>query len=195
MPSPLLLVTLHPDPNSFCMALGDAYATGAKEDGHTVLRHDLAHMNFDPDFGSASYRQKKPLEPDLLRLHDDLLATRHLVLVAPMWWGSLPAKAKGLFDRLLLPGFAFDPRQRQMGLPKPLLTGRTARLIVTSDSPGWYFRLWHGQAMRRQIEGQILRFVGIKPQGFTHFSPIETSSQTRRDGWLRQMHTMGKTGG
>jgi putative NADPH-quinone reductase len=192
MPAPVLLVTLHPDAASFNTALADAYAAGAAAAGHAVLRHDLAAMRFDPDFGFAAYRDSKPLEPDLTRFQADLLAASHIVLVAPMWWGGLPARAKGLFDRVLLPGFAFDPRQRRMGLPKPLLTGRSARLVLTSDSPGWYFRLAHGAALRRQVEGQILRFCGIRPAGFTHFSPVQHSTPERRAAWLDQMRALGR---
>lgn len=192
MPAPVLLVTLHPDAASFNTALADAYAEGAAAAGHAVLRHDLAAMQFDPDFGFASYRGAKPLEPDLDRFRADLLAARHIVLVAPMWWGGLPARAKGLFDRVLLPGFAFDPRERRFGLPKPLLTGRTARLVLTSDSPGWYFRLVHRAALRRQVEGQILRFCGIRPSGFTHFSPVLSSTPERRAAWADQMRALGR---
>ena len=192
MPAPVLLVTLHPDPASFNTALADAYAEGAAAAGHAVLRHDLAAMQFDPDFGFASYRDRKPLEPDLERFAADLLAARHIVLKAPMWWGGLPARAKGLLDRVLTPGFAFDPRQRRFGLPKPLLTGRTARLVLTSDTPGWYFALAYRSALRRQVEGQILRFCGIRPTGFTHLSPVQGSSPEQRASWLEAMRALGR---
>jgi putative NADPH-quinone reductase len=192
MPAPVLLVTLHPDAASFNTALADAYAAGAASAGHALLRHDLAAMQFDPDFGFASYRGAKPLEPDLERFAADLLAARHLVLVAPMWWGGLPAKAKGLFDRVLVPGFAFDPRKRRFGMPKPLLTGRTARLVLTSDTPGWYFGLAYRSALRRQVEGQILRFCGIRPTGFTHLSPVQDSTPERRAAWLGAMGALGR---
>jgi NAD(P)H dehydrogenase (quinone) len=191
MPSPILLVTLHPDPASLSNALADAYAEGARASGHPVLRHDLATMVFDPDLGAGGYRGKKPLEPDLQSLRADMVAAGHWVLVAPIWWGGLPARAKGVFDRTLFPGFAFDPRKRRWGQPMPLLSGRTARVVLTSDSPDWYFRLVHRAALRRQIDGQILRFCGIKPIGFTHFSPVETSTDAQRMDWLAQMRALG----
>ena len=33
---------------------------------------------------------------------DSLTWAEHVVLILPMWWGGLPAKTKGLFDRTLL---------------------------------------------------------------------------------------------
>ena len=191
MPSPILLVTLHPTPASLSHALADAYGAAAVAQGHDLRRHDLSALRFDPDLGPGGYRAQKPLEPDLLALRADMIAARHWVLVGPMWWGGLPARAKGLFDRTLLPGFAFDPRERRWGLPKPLLRGRTARVVLTSDSPDWYFRLVHRAALRRQIEGQILRFCGIRPVGFTHFAPVERSTEARRAGWIDQMRCLG----
>lgn len=131
------------------------------------------------------------MEPDLERLRDDLLGARHLVLVAPMWWGGLPARAKGLLDRLLLPGLAFDPRRRRLGLPEPLLAGRSARLILTSDTPGWAFRLVYGQALRRQMARQVLGYVGIRPMAFTHLSPVLDSPPERRATWLAQCRALG----
>ncbi|MGR3435708.1 MAG: NAD(P)H-dependent oxidoreductase [Shimia sp.] len=63
------------------------------------------------------------------------------MIAAPLWWGGLPAVTKGLFDRILLPGRAFDTRQMRLGLPRPMLKGRSARLILTSHTPRWYMRL------------------------------------------------------
>ena len=46
----------------------------------------------------------------------------------------MPAKLKGLFDRALLPGRAFDTRDTDwMGMPTPMLSGRTGRVIVTEQ--------------------------------------------------------------
>jgi NAD(P)H dehydrogenase (quinone) len=191
MSQPILLVTLHPNPSSFCAALADAYAQGASLSGHTVLRHDLWQMAFDPDFGPHGFAGAPALEPDLLRLREALLLAKHVVLVAPMWWGGLPARAKGLIDRLLLPGFAFDPRERQLGLPKPLLQGRSARLILTSDTPGWAFRFFYAQALRHQIARQVLGFVGIKPMGFTHLSVVQDAPALQRQAWLHQVRALG----
>jgi NAD(P)H dehydrogenase (quinone) len=189
----ILIADLHPGRLSLSAALAQAYRDGASAAGHQTRSLALSEMAFNPDLGQAGFRNAPALEPDLEGFRDALTWAEHVVLITPMWWGGLPAKAKGLMDRTLLPGFAFDPRQRRMGLPTPLLTGRTGRLILTSDTPGWAFRLMYARALKRQIQRQILAYVGIKPQGFTHFSPVERSTDQIRARWLDQARTLGQT--
>ncbi len=195
MPASILVFSLHPGPRSFNHALADAVADGARGAGHQVTRMNLSEMQFDIDFGQSGYRGAKPPEPDLEAALSAISAARHVTFVTPMWWGGLPAKAKGFFDRAFLPGRAFDPRIRRFGLPRPLFAGRTARLVMTSDTPGLFFRFAYGAAMRRQVERQILDFCGLKPRGFTHFSPVESSTAGMRDRWLSRARAIGASGG
>lgn len=193
MPRRILALTLHPAPVSFNAALVETYAEAAAGQGHELRQHALHALEFDTDFGQAGYANAKPLEPDLEAFMEDLAWAEHLVLSTPMWWGGLPAKAKGLFDRTFLPGRAFDPRQPQIfGLPKPLLTGKTARVFVTSDTPDIAFNWVYGGGLRKQLSRQILGFVGIKPVRFSHFSPVEHSDSERRQAWLSQARALGQ---
>ncbi|MDZ4087192.1 MAG: NAD(P)H-dependent oxidoreductase [Tabrizicola sp.] len=187
----ILVVDLHPARLSLSAALAQAYRDGAQAAGHEVRIARLSEMSFDPDFGHAGFRNAPALEPDLEAFREDLLWAEHVVLITPMWWGGLPAKAKGLFDRTLLPGFAFDPRQRRMGLPIPLLSGRTAHFMLTSDTPSWAFWLMYGQALKRQVQRQILSFVGLKPVRHTHYSPVEHSTPRIRARWLEDTRLLG----
>lgn len=188
------MVNAHPAVTSFSGALADAYEQGAVAAGHVVRRHNLHEMAFDDDFGQAGFRGAKPLEPSLLAFMESLHWSQQIVLVTPMWWGGLPARAKGLFDRAFLPGTAFDPRHKTMGLPKPLLAGRGARLILTSDTPWWAFSLLYRSAVRHQVTNQIFGYVGVKPTRFTHLSPVEHSTPEIRAGWLRDIGALGGKG-
>jgi NAD(P)H dehydrogenase (quinone) len=188
----ILIADLHPGRVSFSAALAQAYREGAEAAGHQIRTASLSQMAFNPDFGQAGFRNAPALEPDLEAFREDLTWAEHVVVITPMWWGGLPAKAKGLFDRTLLPGYAFDPRQRKAGLPKPLLAGRTGRLILTSDTPGWAFWLMYARALKNQVQRQILSFVGIKPKGFTHFSPVEHSTDPIRARWLAHTRALGQ---
>jgi NAD(P)H dehydrogenase (quinone) len=187
----ILVADLHPARVSLSAGLAQAYRKGAEASGHQVRHAALSAMEFNPDFGQSAFRNAPALEPDLERFREDLTWAEHVVLVSPMWWGGLPAKAKGLFDRILLPGYAFDPRQRSAGLPKPLLAGRTARFILTSDTPGWAFWLMYRRALCHQVQRQILSYVGIRPMKTTHFSPVEHSTDQIRKAWLTEANGLG----
>jgi putative NADPH-quinone reductase len=94
-----------------------------------------------------------------------------------------------------LPGWAFDPRnQTKTGLPVPLLTRRTARAIVTSDTPDFFFGLLYRKALLRQIKGQILQFVGMKPTKITHFAPAGKAQSNKVDAWLKKVEELGRNG-
>jgi putative NADPH-quinone reductase len=190
----ILVADLHPGRLSFSAALAQAYREGAEAAGHQTRSVTLSGMTFNPDLGQSGFRNAPTAEPDVQAFRDSLAWAEHVVLISPMWWGGLPAKAKGLFDRSLVPGFAFDPRQRRMGLPRPLLAGRTGRVILTSDTPGWAFWLIYARALRHQMQRQILAYVGIAPRGFTHFSPVEHSTDQIRARWLAQTRALGQSG-
>lgn len=181
----------HPAAASLSRHFALAYAQAAESAGHSVRVAHLHDLSFDSDFEFGSYRQIKPLEPDLERFLDDLEWSEHLVLLTPMWWGGLPAKLKGLIDRALLPGRAFDTLNVKWGLPKPLLGGRTARVIITSDTPGWFFRLAYRNALIWQIRGQILGFVGFKPSRFNHFSGASDAKPDQVEAWTARVRKLG----
>jgi NAD(P)H dehydrogenase (quinone) len=112
-----------------------------------------------------------------------------------MWWGGLPAKLKGLIDRTFLPGWAFDSRQRtKTGMPLPLLTDKTARAFVNSDTPDLFFGLLYRKALLRQIKGQIFEFSGIKPARITHFAPASHADERKVGPWLSTVRTLAQQG-
>ncbi|MFG6592789.1 NAD(P)H-dependent oxidoreductase [Sulfitobacter sp. 1A12157] len=104
----------------------------------------------------------------------------------------MPAKLKGLFDRVLLPGTAFNTREKTwLGMPKPLLNGRTGRVIMTSDTPNWFFRLVYRNAMIRQLRAQIFGFTGITPLHVTHFSEASEPLPDKVEEWSKQVANLG----
>ena len=150
--------------------------------------HDLS---FDVDFGQTGYRNAKTLEPSLEHVLADLTWCEHLVITTPMWWGGLPAKLKGLFDRVFLPGKAFDPRKMRFGLPAPLLRGRSARVVITSDTPWWWMRLAYKNGLFWQLKRQVLGYVGIRPTRITHLSNASHLAEQDADRWLKQVAALG----
>jgi len=188
----ILVLNGHPAERSLSRTFAETYAAAAEANGHDVRTVHLDGLEFDLDFGRSSYDEAKPLEPALEQLLADVEWSDHLVLTTPLWWGGLPAKLKGLIDRMFIPGRTFDSRNKTtIGLPRPLLSGRTARVLVTSDTPGWFMRLAYRQALFHQLRGQIFGFVGFKPTRISHFTGASKPKPGLVDRWVAQVQKLG----
>lgn len=189
----IFILNGHPAAQSLSRSLAEAYAGAARAAGHEVRTTHLHDLEFDADFEFGGYRAIKPLEPGLEATLADLEWAEHVVVLSPMWWGGLPGKLKGLFDRILLPGRAFDTRNlNAMGMPSPMLTGRSGRVIVTSDTPGWFLRFAYANAMLRQLRDQILGFIGIKPAKITYFAGASHPKEGLVERWMDQVARIGR---
>lgn len=180
---PALVIDGHPNPDSLTSALARAYAD-AHPDATLLAVRDL-----DVDLVlHRGVRGEQPLEPDLLRVAELLRSADHVVVATPVWWESTPALLKGFLDRLLQAGWAYTYRGHR---PVGLLAGRSGRLLVTADSPGWYLRM-RGSATARQLRGGTLRFVGMKPVAITRFTSVRTSDAARREGWIETARDLAR---
>ncbi|MGV8887408.1 MAG: NAD(P)H-dependent oxidoreductase [Pseudomonas sp.] len=180
----ILVILGHPSSDSFCGALAERYAQSALRAGHEVRQLFLGAMDFDPVLREG-YQQAQPLEADLRRAQTDILWAEHLTLVYPIWWGGVPALLKGFFDRVFLPGFAFKYREGK-AFPDKLLHGRSAHLLVTMDTPPWYYRWVYRMPGLHQIRKTTLAFCGIEPKRTLTFGPILGASASQREAWLLQ---------
>lgn len=180
----ILVILGHPSSNSFCGALAERYAQSALRAGHEVRQLWLGTMDFDPVLREG-YQQVQPLEADLRQAQADILWAEQLTLVYPIWWGGVPALLKGFFDRVFLPGFAFKYREGK-AFPEKLLRGRSAHLLVTMDTPPWYYRWVYRMPGLHQVRKTTLAFCGIEPRHTLTFGPILDSSAAQREAWLLQ---------
>jgi putative NADPH-quinone reductase len=191
MPKRIYILNGHPGAASLSHLLTSTYAESARAAGHKVRISNLHDLEFDADFGEGGYQNTKPLEPALEQVLEDLEWSEHVVLATPMWWGGVPAKLKGLFDRVLLPGRTFDTRVKTFGLPTPLLTGRTARVLLTSDTKSWLLRWVYHNAILNQLRCQIFTFIGIKPTRVSQFADASHPAKGAVDRWLTVVRRLG----
>ncbi|GIP22065.1 MULTISPECIES: NAD(P)H-dependent oxidoreductase [Paenibacillus] len=185
----IAVINGHPYPGSLCQGLMDAYVEGARSSGAEVRTIELGKLNFNPNL-MYGYSKRMELEEDLLAAQDTMKWAEHLVFVYPTWWGTMPAIMKGFFDRTFLPGYSYKTEPNSL-LQKKLLGGRTARLIVTMDTPHWYYRWILKQAGHHIMKRSILGFCGIAPVRITEIGPVKTSSESLRQGWLKEAQRLG----
>lgn len=186
----ILIINAHPDRESFGAALAASYTAGALESGVEVEQVNLIDLNFNPIL-LYGYRVPMPLEDDLVAVQEKIKKADHLVLVYPTWWGTAPALLKGFFDRILLPGFAFKYHKGSM-LPEQLLKGKSARLIVTMNTPPLLYKLIYKDRGIKLVKDMTLGFCGIKPIKVTKLGPIKDSNDSKRAEWLEQIKALGR---
>lgn len=186
----ILIINGHPDKESYSVGLSAAYKAGAEKSGAEVKEIQIRELDFNPNL-QYGYRQRTALEPDLLDAQEKLKWADHLVLVYPVWWGSVPAIMKGFLDRILLPGFAFKKRKDSLLWDK-LLTGKTARIICTVDQPPWYYRLINGSPSHIAMKLGTLNFIGVKKVRITCIGPIRLSKDKFREKWLGKVEKLGQ---
>jgi putative NADPH-quinone reductase len=186
----ILVILGHPAEESFCGAISNSYVAGAQAAGNEVRQISLGNLSFDPVLHNG-YATIQELEPDLVAAQTAISWAQHIVFVYPIWWGAMPALLKGFIDRLFLPGFAFKYREDSQFWDR-LLSGRSAHLLVTMDTPPWYFRWVYRMPGHNQMKRTILEFSGMKPVTISSFGPIKDSNQQKREKWLAQANTYGR---
>ncbi len=178
----------HPRNGSLCSALADAYQKGLERGDVEVRRMDLSDMRFSACFDG--YKDAAPLEPDLLRWQEAVRWADHLLVVHPYWWGAMPTMAKAVLDRGLTPGFAYKYHRRGVKWDK-LLTGRTADVLITSDTPPWLDTLLYWRPARRVLKNQVLGFCGIATRKMFQFGSVKTANAARIDSWIARAERLG----
>lgn len=181
-----LIIVGHSNPKSLSHYFADSLLESPKlqnKDNIRVL--DLAKLEFDPILKFSSPVMQS-LEPDLVKAQEDILWSEHIILLFPIWWSSCPAILKGFFDRVLTPNFAFKYDETKL-FPLKLLKGRSALLIVTSDSPAFYRKYVLNDPAVRAIKRDTLGFCGIKVESVSYFGPVRSASPSHINKWKAQI--------
>lgn len=190
----IAIIQGHPDPagNRYLHALADAFAAGAAEGGHELRRIEVARLEF-PILRTQADFQHDAIAADLLASQDAIRWAQHIVILYPLWLGTMPALLKAFFEQAFRPGFAFDMGEGG-GWAKKLLTGRSAHVVVTMGMPAWVYRWYFGAHSLKSLERNVLGFVGIKPVRETLIGGVETMDAARRQAWIARLRESGRAG-
>lgn len=186
----IVIIQGHPDPGGdrLCHALAAAYAGGAERAGHQVKRIELADLAF-PLLRTASEFNDGTPPATIQSVQESIARADHLMIVYPLWLGTMPALLKGFFEQTFRPGFAFALEANSFG--KKLLKGKSARIVVTMGMPALVYRWYFGAHSLRSLERNILGFCGIAPIRESLFGMVEAASEAKRQRWLNKMTALG----
>lgn len=194
----ITVIVGNPYPGSLDHALADSYRRAAEAAGAQVRTIDLALERFvftAPQKEQLRVESADEISDDTVRrMVDDVLWAEHLVFVYPVWWGTYPAALKGFIDRVFISGVAYRYIGSKSGWEK-LLKGRTARLLLTMDSPKFWDRLKYRSASENSLRHPILWYCGVKTVGITRYTKVRTSTLEQRSSWLTQSAKVGSRDG
>ena len=193
MPKRLMVIQGHPDAQSarLCHALAEYYIKGARSVGSEIRQFDVGQMDFPLLRTKAEFDLGRSGTPkSLLPAQDALLWAEHLMIIYPLWHGTMPALLKGFIEQVFRPDVVEKPVER--GFPKKMLLGKSARVVVTMGMPVWAYRWYFGAHSLKSLKRNILKFSGINPVRSTLFGMVENVSQEKRQGWLTEMEEAGK---
>lgn len=187
----VLIIDGHPDRREARLnhALANAYAKSAQLSGHEVRRIAVAELDFPLLTCSEEFFDSAP-PPVIANVQQEIRWADHLVIFYPLWLGSMPARLKGFFEQVMRPGFAYG-QGGKMGLPKKLLTGKSARIVVTMGMPAAFYNIIYRAHSLKTLKRNILAFCGIGPVRASVIGTVDRNA-VRRAAWLRKMETFGK---
>lgn len=187
----VLILDGHPDPNPdrLVHALAAAYQEGAAAGRHEVQAVRLADLSFPLLRSQADYEHGEPDEA-IRRCQAAMDWATHIVILYPLWLGSMPAMLKALLEQTLRPGFAFSTRQLGRW-PVSLQSGKSARIIVTMGMPGWVYRWFYRAHSVRSLQRNILRFIGFRRVRATLIGNVGNMSKVRARACLQDVRELG----
>ena len=194
MTTRIAIIQGHPDATGrhLCHALADAYAEGAREAGAEVRVVDVARLDF-PLLRSQVAFEEGALPASLKSAQDTIGWAEHLLLVFPLWMGGMPALLSGFFEQVLRPGFAATPANGPH-LPQKLLTGRSARCLVTMGMPAVVYRYYFRAHALKSLERNVLGMSGIAPIRETLVGSVATLDAEACEAWLNKLRVLGRKG-
>jgi putative NADPH-quinone reductase len=187
----ILILDGHPDPagERFVHALAAAYQAGAEEAQHAVRVIRLADLDFPVLRSQVDYEKGDPVE-NVQRCQALFDWAQHIVILYPLWLGSMPALLKALLEQMLRPGFAFSALKLGRWRVK-FHSGKSARIVVTMGMPGLWYRWWFRAHSLRSLQRNILRFIGFRRVRATIIGSVADLNGAKRTAWLSKLRTLG----
>ncbi len=179
----------HASGTHFCHALAEAYAEGARRGEHDVETVDVATLDF-PLLRDPEDYNHQALPVALEPAQQAIGRATHVVIIYPLWLGTMPALLKGFLEQVLRPGFAWEDAGK--GFPRKKLKGRSARIIVTMGMPAPVYRWFFGAHSLKNLERNILGFIGFSPVRHTLIGLVESTSDRRRARLLDSVRALGE---
>jgi NAD(P)H dehydrogenase (quinone) len=180
----VLYVYCHPLPESFHAGIRAEALAGLQKAGHEVDLLDLYAERFDPvlsEEGRRHYHDTAVNQQGLEPYVERLMRAEAIVLQFPTWCFGPPAMLKGWFDRMLMPGVAFD--LSDPANVRPMLTHlRKIAGVVTYGRPRW-MALYMADPPRKIVTRYLRRLTGGAKAEYHALYHMNVATAGQREGF------------
>jgi NAD(P)H dehydrogenase (quinone) len=171
----VLVIYCHPVAESFAAAAHATVLQALTAGGHEVTDVDLYAEGFDPVMSRQErldYENTARNQRSVRKYDEQLEAAEALVLVYPAWWHGMPAMLKGYFDRVWLPGVAFDVTPDGRVLTERLQRLKRIVVVTTYGGPWWLECIALGNPARKIVSRAVRALCGrhCRLDWYAHYS-------------------------
>ncbi len=187
----VLYIYCHPLAESFHAGIRTAALGALKAVGHDVDLLDLYGESFDPVLSADERRHYFECPRNRLGLEayvTRLKAADALVLQFPAWCFGPPAILKGFFDRVMVPGVAFDASDP--GHSKSGLVNIRKIVGVVTYGQSWLAVLWMGDRSHKIVTRFLRAFANKKAKAEIYaMYHVDRSNASKRDAFIAMVRT------
>jgi len=184
----------HPDraEEHLCHELAESYKKGAEAAGHEVKVITVAALNF-PILRTRTEWQDGDTPKGLVAAQEAIFWADHVLIVYPLWLGTMPALLKSFFEQVLRPKLNKSGKDNPLDWRK-LLKGRSARVVVTMGMPAFFYKWFYRAHGLKMLERNILAFVGIAPIRATLVGLVDMIDEKKFARLQGKMEKLGSKG-
>jgi len=186
----VLVIFAHPLGDSYAATLRDTVVAALEAGGHTVDLCNLYQEDFDPILSAQEWRDYENTSENtraVSRQVERLRQAEGIIFVFPSWWYGMPAILKGYFDRVWLPGVAFEFGPQAI---RPLLMSiRMFGVVTTTGAPEWFTRIYMGNPSRKVLMRGLARLV-VAPRAERFWLALygmENATDAKRTAFVEQV--------
>jgi len=186
----VLYLYCHPQATSFHAAIRARALEGLAAAGHEVDLLDLYAEKFDPVMWEDARRDYHDVSRNQLGLEHHVARLRGanaLVVQFPVWSFGMPAMLKGYFDRMMMPGVAFDLSNPAHA--KPLLRNLRRIAGITTYGRPRLRAIAVGDPPRKMIKRYLPWFANRDARvDYYALYHMNVASEAKRVAFMEQVH-------
>jgi NAD(P)H dehydrogenase (quinone) len=166
----IVLVSAHPSEQGWVNQMAKYCVEKLEQAGYTCKWIDLYRGPIQPFLGQLDPKTGEACDISGQRELQRLIKqTDELVLLYPLWWGTVPAILKNWMDTNFTPRFAYkyEPtswRYKVTLLPRGMLGHIRTHQVITCGDHAWKY-WWMGSLPTKLINKIFIAFCGMKQGG------------------------------